>query len=82
MSETIITGELTPKDMWRFLIEYLKCRIKKGKCIVCGGKCIVCDKMTKEKHEFCDSVDEEGQPEGKYFDYCHDLCFESLAEKL
>lgn len=46
------------------------------------GKCVVCDKMTTEMNRFCDGVDEEGQPDSVYKDFCHENCYEYLNEKL
>ena len=40
------------------------------------GLCIQCGKLTKQKHRFTDDG------ETSYLDYCHDICFEYLQERL
>lgn len=40
------------------------------------GPCFSCGKLTSQKHYFTDDG------ETRFLDYCHDICFELLLEKL
>ena len=44
------------------------------------GYCYLCKKLTNEKHQFCDDVEQEENGNyvcsSAYWDFCHDECFE------